>query len=99
MLGRYEEAYRDLDKAISLDPRHIRSYYVKSRAHEEQKDYDKAIEAISKAIEIGHVHPGRMAGLYSSRIDLYNKTGNKEGHDADMKEFLECKRRSGGIIM
>ena len=55
-LGRYEEALKSYDKAIELNPDDANAWYGKGIAlvnlGRHEKSYDKALESLSKAIEL-----------------------------------------------
>ena len=71
-MKKYNELLNDANTALRLNPKfhyayHSRSYYYS----DEQKNYEKALEEISKAIEIAPDHKKYYANLF--RIHLLRK--------------------------
>lgn len=47
MLGKYDEALRELKKAVKLDPHNHKAWYNKALIHFTLGQYDKAYESCS----------------------------------------------------
>ncbi len=56
--GQYEQAIRDLTKAIELDPGYAKAYYERSKIYAYSDEWDKAIADCDRAIEIDPVYAG-----------------------------------------
>jgi len=56
-LHRYEDAIKEFDKAIELDPSDPRYHNNKGNALYELHRYEEAIEEYDKAKELGHNNP------------------------------------------
>ena len=57
MLGRYEAAVRDFDRAIELDPADDDVYYQRGMARVELGEYLKAVEDFAQASMLNPDHP------------------------------------------
>ena len=90
-LGRYEEAIKDLDKAIKLDPNYAEAYNDRGgakaglgRYEEAIKDLDKAIKLDSNYTEAYNNRGGAryMLGKYKKAIGDYDKAIKLDPNDA-----------------
>ena len=81
-LNRINDAYKDINKAISLDRNNVEAYVIKSMIGVKNKDFPNAIDDISRAIIIEpdnkELYRRRGAyylsfGQYSNAIGDYNK--------------------------
>lgn len=97
MIGELDKAEQDLEAAFEIDPEHLLSWQTLARLHRERGDYEKAIEAVTRAIDQGHREPAYNATLYAMRSGLYEKIGETEKYDNDIEKFMEFKRMSGGL--
>ena len=51
-LGEYEQAIRDLDRAVALDPNLAVAYYNRGLAYGSKGEYDRASRDLNKAVEL-----------------------------------------------
>jgi len=64
-LGQYENALKDFDSAISLNPKNPQSHYNRGNALQEVKQYEAALRSYDQAI-----------ALDPSNAEIYNNQGN-----------------------
>lgn len=83
----YEEAVKELSKAIELEPKFGTAYYNRSLAYMEMKEYEKAISDINKAIELSN----NVFGFYNHRglIFLFQKDYKKAVEDFNKSLTIE----------
>ena len=65
--GEYQDAVKELSKAIGLEPKFGTAFYYRSLSYMNTEEYDRAISDIDKAIELS---PG-VFGYYNHRGTVY----------------------------
>jgi tetratricopeptide (TPR) repeat protein len=58
--GKFDQAVREYERAIAVDPKHDVAWYNLACAHARAKRIDKAIAALKKAFEVGYDDVGWM---------------------------------------
>lgn len=99
-----EEALKDIKKAIQLNPKRPIHYSILSDYHRHvNKDLEKALEIISKAVEIDSTNPTWLndrgflrakAGLNEKACEDWAKCAKMTGKDADACrrfQYSRCK--------
>ena len=74
LLGQYQRAFEDYDKAIRLNPDYTDAYYNRGNAYAKLGKYQRAIEDYNKAIFLKHDY----TEAYNNRGHAYLSQGNKE---------------------
>jgi tetratricopeptide (TPR) repeat protein len=88
--GQYDKAIAYFDKAIEINPRFAKAYYIRGRAYYYKGWYDKAIADFTKAIEINPYY----TEAYNSRGHIKRrKYNNFDGAIADYTMVLELNPR------
>ncbi len=80
--GEYDQAIKDYDEAIYLDPGYVPTYLNRGNAYQGKGAYDQAIEDYDKAIRLS---PG-YAQAYYSRAVAYRNKGDQEQALQDYNE-------------
>ena len=80
-IGDYQEAIKDFDRAIELDPKLAGAYWGRGKTYHELGDYQEAIKDFDRAIELDP----KLGGAYWSRGKTYQKFGNQQQADEDLK--------------
>jgi tetratricopeptide (TPR) repeat protein len=80
-IGDYQEAIKDFDRAIELDPKLAGAYWGRGKTYHELGDYQEAIKDFDRAIELDP----KLAGAYWSRGKAYQKLGNQQQANEDFK--------------
>jgi tetratricopeptide (TPR) repeat protein len=62
--GEHDQALKELDEAIRLDPRSAVAFCIRGAVYFSRKDYDRAIKELDEAIRLG---PGKPSSGYSIR--------------------------------
>ncbi len=78
--GQYNEAIREYNKALEINPNGTVAYYNRSIAYTRTGQYDKAVSDCNKALELDPEH----ANSYYNRGVSYYKLGSK---DQAIKDF------------
>jgi len=79
--GDHNQAIKDYDRAIELNPEYTRAYGDRGFAYGQLGNYNQAIENYSKAIEL---NPKAVRAYYIRGI-TYGKLGNRNQAKADLK--------------
>src|ERR1051326_8597406 len=79
------DAMKELDEAISKDPKFIEAYVMKSYVFTDAKKYDQAIEWMKKAIII---NPNFFPANFFTLAQLDLKTGKYADAKADYEDYL-----------
>jgi len=85
--GMYEEAIKELDRAIQINPRSDRAYYNRARAYAAKGAVQQAITDYSKTIDINWV--ASIQSAYNNRGLLYEKLGNFDSALSDYTKGIE----------
>jgi tetratricopeptide (TPR) repeat protein len=91
--GKYNEASRDLDSAIMLNPYYPEAYNNRGMIRKMAGDYKAAMEDFSRTIEL---NPGYGAA-YSNRADLFMKLGEYQNGLKDLDKAIELEPDSAGF--
>ncbi|MGI5398312.1 tetratricopeptide repeat protein [Streptomyces sp. CA-135486] len=83
--GRYDEAFADFDRSITLDPDKPRAYSVRALVHRALGQYEKALEDHDRAVE-RRPHGVRT---YFHRGETYRLAGRPEEAIADFDRALD----------
>jgi tetratricopeptide (TPR) repeat protein len=89
-LGRYEDAVRDCDRALKLNPDLAPAYNYRGLAHYRLHQPEEAISDYTRAIELG---PPRVE-VYSNRGNAYSALGRHDLALADFSRAIELAPRS-----
>ena len=81
----YDEAIKEFDEAIKLDPNHRSARYYRGQAWREKKDFDKAIQDFDEAIRINP----QSSAYFRARGNAW--LAEKE-YDKAIKDFNEAIR-------
>jgi tetratricopeptide (TPR) repeat protein len=103
VLGDYKGASSDVALALSRDPKDIDALTIRGRLELKSGKYSAAIEALTKAIDIGPssrvITPDikrAMADMHSVRAECYQKVRETEKAEADFSKakelLLEAKK-------
>jgi tetratricopeptide (TPR) repeat protein len=77
---KYDEADRELGKAIRLDDKYTRAYVYRADTHYRKKEYQKALADYQRAVEIDAKDPGNhnsLAWLLATCPDVKFRDGKK----------------------
>jgi tetratricopeptide (TPR) repeat protein len=80
-LGDYQEAIKDFNRAIELDPKLAGAYWGRGKTYHELGDYQQAIKDFDRAIELNP----KLGGAYWSRGKTYQELGNQQQAKEDFK--------------
>jgi len=83
--GDYQEAIKDYNKAIELNPKDAEAYYNRGLAKVKLGDYRGAIEDFNKAIEINP----KIAEAYNNRGVAKGDLGDYRGEIEDYNKAIE----------
>lgn len=78
---KYEDAIKEFDKALTIDPIHADAYTLKGRLKYYLKDYKGAIKDLDKAL----IYNAEKSQAYYYRFCAKFDSGNKAGADKDLK--------------
>lgn len=84
MLGRYENALEDCDRALSIDPKSPEAYVKRANIFHRLRDEGKAIESINQAIELSPKAPI----VYNNRAWSYACLGSWQAAIDDCNKAL-----------
>jgi len=80
-LGDYQQAIKDFNRAIELDPKLAEAYWGRGNTYHELADYQQAIKDFNRAIELDPM----FAEAYRCRGNTYNELGNRQQAIEDWK--------------
>ena len=86
-LGEYGRALKDVNKAISYNPKYPQSYYLRAVNHIGLGDYCRALTDLDKAIKLDP----QFAGAYYIRSKAYIKLGDYQQALKDLDKVIELK--------
>ena len=86
-LGEYKHASKDIDKAISYNPKFPQSYYLRAVNYIGVGDYRRALTDLDKAIKLDP----QFAEAYYIRSKVYIKLGNYQKALKDLDNVIELK--------
>ena len=89
---RFDEAIRDCDTALALDPKGLTAYDVRGAANLSKGDFDKAIADYNEAIRLDPKHAWR----HVSRGFAYARNGERDKAEAD---YATAVRLGGAAIL
>ena len=89
---RFDEAIRDCDTALALDPKGLTAYDVRGAAYLSKGDFDKAIADYNEAIRLDPKHAWR----HVSRGFAYARNGERDKAEAD---YATAVRLGGAAIL
>ena len=81
--GDYDDAIRDFNETIRLNPNYERAYYDRGNAYKKKRDYDRAIQDFNEAI---HLNPNYEIAYY----DRGNAFIDKNDYDRAILDFNEA---------
>ena len=87
ILGKYDEAIAELDRAIGLKPQYADAYNSRGRVYSGKGDYVRALADCDKAVELS---PGDMLAHYS-RGRTYADKGDYDRAVADYSEVIRIE--------
>ena len=87
--GHTAQAWADLNKAVALDPDNARAHYLRGEIQSGNGNYDIAIDAYSRAIQLTADEPA--GGYHIARGLAY---GAKGFHDRAVADYSEVIRQS-----
>ncbi len=93
ILGKYNEALRDLDSAIMLNPGYPEAYNNRGLIRKMVGDYRAAMEDFSKTIELNPAD----AVAYSNRADLFMRRGEYQKGFKDLNKAIELEPHYAGF--
>ncbi|KAL6043032.1 Stress-induced-phosphoprotein 1 [Balamuthia mandrillaris] len=88
-LGLYEEALRDAEQVIALNPSWPRGYSRKGLACFFLKKYDHALQAYTKGLELDPENEAMKASLQQLQTKVQAQDANEKGEEAVAKNKLE----------
>jgi len=83
--GDFQKTLKDLEKAITLDPKEPESYFMRGMAYFKLGDRDKAFNDFNKTIELNADH----AAAYSNRANMYLKMREFQKAISDCTKAIE----------
>src|SRR6266566_6543877 len=83
--GKTNEAFELLTRAISVEPKNPRSYFVRARFHEESREPAKAIADYDQVIKLDP----RLSDAWQNRGSEHFKLGHLKESIADFDRFIE----------
>jgi tetratricopeptide (TPR) repeat protein len=86
---RYQEAIEQLRSVIAMDPNHYQAHWFLSHTYAANKQFDQAIAAAQKAVDLSERAPGAlgMLGL------VYGLAGKTDDATKILNELLELNKR------
>ncbi len=87
-MGNGEEAVKNIDLALEQEPENPRFHYHKGAILFQNKEYDNAIESLSRAITIDPTY----APAYTLRAGVYEQLGEEEAAGADLNYALNLRK-------
>ncbi len=69
-LGDYQQALKDLDKAIRYKPKFAQAYYIRANVYIKLENYQKALTDLDKVIELKSEF---VAEAYRNKCEIYKK--------------------------
>ena len=84
-LGDYQQAIKDFDRAIELDPQLAEAYWGRGRTYHGLGDYQQAIKDFDRAIELDP----KLAEAYWDRGKTYNDLGKHQQAIDDWKRAAQ----------
>jgi tetratricopeptide (TPR) repeat protein len=88
--GNYEEAIREYDKAIEVNPSYTVAYYNRSVAYTKTGQYDRAINDCNKVLQLDPKH----ANSYYTRGVSYWHLGSKNQAIKDLQAAANLKHKA-----
>jgi len=85
---RYDEAIEQLRAVIAMDPNHYQAYWVLGHTYAANKQFDEAVAAAEKAVELSERAPGALGILGLA----YGLAGRKTEATKILVELLELSR-------
>jgi TolB-like protein/DNA-binding winged helix-turn-helix (wHTH) protein/Tfp pilus assembly protein PilF len=86
---RYDEAIEQLRGVIAMDPNHYQAYWFLGHTYAANKEFDQAIAASQKAVELSDRSPGALGMLGLA----YGLAGRKDEATRVLNELLELNKR------
>lgn len=92
MGGETENAFADLDRAVSLDPTMAIAYAYRSYAYGDEGDYESSISDADQAVELGDdLDDSTRSALYHSRASSHEYLKNYEQAIEDATQSIELE--------
>jgi len=85
---RYSEAIEQLRAVIAMDPNHYQAYWVLGHTYAANKQFDEAVTAAEKAVELSERAPGALGILGLA----YGLAGRKTEATKILQELLELNK-------
>jgi len=96
-LNQYEQAIKDYDKAIELNPNYAEAYNNRGNAYAKLNEHERAIEDFNKAVELNP----NLAEAYGNRGIVYSEIQRYEESARDLKKagilFLHSRREEDAV--
>lgn len=84
----WEQALKEYDQALKLDPNHVKSYIGRGVAYLSTKQYDQALADFNRALKLDPAGP-EAYGAYLNRGLAYRDKGQFDQALADFNKSLE----------
>jgi len=91
----YQQAIKDYDKAIDLDPKFVKTYYNRAITYDILGNYQQALKDYDKAIELDP----KEAKSYNNRGIVYGRLGNLPQAIKDFGKALELDPQYAAAYM
>ena len=95
LLGKTEEAIKDYDYAVKLNPKQYTAYLNRGLAKQKLKDFRGAVEDFTECLKINP----KMTDAYLNRALAYLQLNEKENACNDLKQAYEGGIKYAGILM
>ena len=91
----YEEAVRDLDESIRLDPENADAYHERAYTLGELSEYGRAVRDSDREVSLRPEYPG----AYEERAFLRHRAGDLKGAFEDRARVVELKPLDAGSML
>ncbi|MEZ0328945.1 MAG: tetratricopeptide repeat protein [Dissulfuribacterales bacterium] len=91
---RVEDALKDIDAAIKIEPQNAKLFYHKAVLLMSKERTEEAFNAIEKAIELSPEVPA----FYVLRSKIFEKTGDEENASIDMHRATNLQKSQSKLV-